>query len=129
LIIREAKGNPRLTNILCDNALVTGLGYKRKPITGAIAKEVIADFNGTTRQSYWKWIPITAGIGMCTVLLGWVMLTDIEGSWANGPITRVKGLIIQGIEIAKAKASSDEAVSKADIPHASEQQADPSQVK
>ena len=34
LILREAKGIPRLINILCDNALVTAFGYQERQVTG-----------------------------------------------------------------------------------------------
>ena len=30
-IIEEAQGIPRILNILCDNALITGFGYRKKP--------------------------------------------------------------------------------------------------
>jgi general secretion pathway protein A len=45
-ILDEAKGFPRLINILCDNALITGFGYQCNPVTEKIAKEVISDFRG-----------------------------------------------------------------------------------
>jgi hypothetical protein len=45
-IVREAKGIPRIINILCDNALVTGFGYRKKPVTSRIVREVIADLKG-----------------------------------------------------------------------------------
>jgi general secretion pathway protein A len=113
LIIREAKGNPRVMNILCDNALVTGLGYKKKPVSAGIAKEVIADLNGTTRRWSSKWIPISACIGVCAVLLGWLVLSESEGSWtAAASLTKVKGIISQGIEIAKARANMDDVSTK-----------------
>jgi type II secretory pathway predicted ATPase ExeA len=50
LIIREAQGIPRSINILCDSALVTGCGYGKKPVTRAIVKEVITDFQGTKKS-------------------------------------------------------------------------------
>lgn len=49
LIIREAQGIPRIINILCDSALVTGCGYQKKMITRSIVKEVIKDFQGTRK--------------------------------------------------------------------------------
>lgn len=44
IIIREANGVPRKLNVLCDNALITGFGYQKNPITARIAGEVVADF-------------------------------------------------------------------------------------
>jgi general secretion pathway protein A len=40
-IVRRAKGIPRALNILADNALVTGFGYGRKPVTVKVVREVI----------------------------------------------------------------------------------------
>ena len=45
-IIAESQGIPRLINVLCDNALITGFGYQKKRITARVADEVIADFKG-----------------------------------------------------------------------------------
>ncbi len=50
-IIGEARGFPRLINILCDNALITGFGYQRNPVGEKIVKEVIADFRGREFKS------------------------------------------------------------------------------
>jgi general secretion pathway protein A len=45
-IIAESKGIPRLINVLCDNALITGFGYQEKLVTARVAEEVIDDFKG-----------------------------------------------------------------------------------
>jgi general secretion pathway protein A len=45
-IIAESQGIPRLINVLCDNALITGFGCQKKRITTRVAEEVIADFKG-----------------------------------------------------------------------------------
>jgi general secretion pathway protein A len=45
-IIAESQGIPRLINVLCDNALITGFGCQKKHITAGVAEEVIADFKG-----------------------------------------------------------------------------------
>jgi len=55
-IVKGAKGIPRNLNILCDNALITGFGYKIKPVNTKVVKEVIADFNGKEKPSLLKWI-------------------------------------------------------------------------
>jgi len=54
-IVKEAKGIPRSLNILCDNALVTGFGYKKNPVNTKIVNEVITDFNGREEPSLLKW--------------------------------------------------------------------------
>jgi general secretion pathway protein A len=45
-IIEEAEGIPRILNILCDNALITGFGYRKKPVDIGVALEIIKDFRG-----------------------------------------------------------------------------------
>ncbi len=50
-IIKYAKGNPRAINILCDNALVTGYGSGRRPITRRKVNEVIDDLKGKSPTS------------------------------------------------------------------------------
>jgi len=55
-IVRRAKGIPRNINILCDNALITGFGYKKKPVNTNIVKEVIADFGGKAKPSLLRWV-------------------------------------------------------------------------
>ncbi len=67
-IIKKAKGVPRLINILCDNALIAGLGYNRRPVTKKIAEEIIRDFEGSLRpRRSRRWIP--AGAALCIALL------------------------------------------------------------
>ncbi|WP_142847821.1 AAA family ATPase [Telmatospirillum sp. J64-1] len=43
LVARHAQGIPRIINVTCDNALITGFGYKRRPVTESIVREVIRD--------------------------------------------------------------------------------------
>lgn len=54
-IIKAAQGSPRMLNILCDNALVAGFGYQKKQISGTIANQVIADFEGKGRPLALTW--------------------------------------------------------------------------
>ena len=49
-IVKSANGIPRRLNILCDTVLITGFGYRQAMISGAIAKEAIAAFNGSRRS-------------------------------------------------------------------------------
>lgn len=46
MLIKAAKGTPRVLNTLCSNALIAGFGYQQKPVTHKVAREVIADFQG-----------------------------------------------------------------------------------
>ena len=43
-IARYSKGIPRVINVVCDNAFITGYGYQKKPVTARIVREVCADF-------------------------------------------------------------------------------------
>jgi len=55
-IIAQSHGIPRLINILCDNALITGFGYQKERISVRVAKEVIADFKGHKGRGPMKWV-------------------------------------------------------------------------
>lgn len=54
-LVLSANGNPRMLNILCDNALLAGYGYQKKRITAKIANEVIAEFSGPEQQRTPTW--------------------------------------------------------------------------
>jgi general secretion pathway protein A len=43
-IVRYSGGIPRVLNVVCDNAFITGYGYGKKPVTAAVVREVCADF-------------------------------------------------------------------------------------
>lgn len=49
-IIKGANGIPRTLNILCDNALITGFGSQKNPVTARIAREVVSDMGGGGRK-------------------------------------------------------------------------------
>ena len=72
MIAAKAKGIPRIINILCDNALVTGMGYRKKPVNAKIVKEVIADLKAAEKSKpimrKFKWAPITAGLSFLLVI-------------------------------------------------------------
>jgi type II secretory pathway predicted ATPase ExeA len=54
-IVRKAAGNPRVINILCDNALITGYGNQEDPVSSGTAREIIADLEGKSSLKYLKW--------------------------------------------------------------------------
>ncbi len=62
LIVKQAEGIPRRINILCDNALITAVGYRMNPISAKIVKEVISDIDKQAPKRRWSWIPATAGV-------------------------------------------------------------------
>jgi general secretion pathway protein A len=47
LITRYAKGNPRVLNIVCDNALISGYGGQKRPITAGIVRDVIKELDAS----------------------------------------------------------------------------------
>ena len=49
-IVAYAEGIPRKIQILCDNALVAGLGYQKKPATAKIVNEAIGDMEGMSAK-------------------------------------------------------------------------------
>jgi general secretion pathway protein A len=100
-IVKEAKGNPRRINVLCDNALVTGLGYRRKPVTARIVKEVIADLDGTTQKVSWKWATVSAGICFFAILIGWSALDESHGFSTASYAAKLRDWLQQGVEMAK----------------------------
>lgn len=76
-IIRRARGIPRVLNILCDNALITGFGYQERPVTKRVVQEIIRDFTRT--EPSWtvhKWLPKSAVLALTLVLLliAWALL-------------------------------------------------------
>src|SRR5690606_10823244 len=51
-IAQRARGIPRVINILCDNALITGFGYQEKPVSLKVVKEVISDLGGRKKRRF-----------------------------------------------------------------------------
>ena len=74
MIVKEANGIPRIINILCDNALITGFGYKKKPVDTKIVKEIVADFKKDEKRSFWefsvwRWVSASFVIAILMVVL------------------------------------------------------------
>jgi general secretion pathway protein A len=68
-IVKTANGIPRVLNVLCDNALITGFGHQKRPVTKGITKEIARDFRGITRPVFVRtWLP-TAAVLLLTALL------------------------------------------------------------
>ena len=70
-IVRHAKGNPRIINILCDNSLVAGYGCQVKPVNKAIVSEVIADFEGRKQRRgvFWRAAGLVGLVGAAAALI------------------------------------------------------------
>lgn len=64
-IAKHSAGIPRKINVTCDNALITALGYQRKPVTLRMVNEVIKDLEGTKSEatpgrSWKRWAFVSA---------------------------------------------------------------------
>ena len=101
-IIRESKGIPRRLNILCDNALVTALGYQKNPVTDRIAKEVIHDLAGKPSHALWKLIPLVAG-ALILVLALVALMPLADSTFSQRPSLQTIGhLFGQGVDRSRA---------------------------
>ena len=66
-IVKSANGIPRRLNILCDAVLITGFGYRQALISGRVAKEAIAVFNGLSQPV--RRLQPRYAVGMLSVVL------------------------------------------------------------
>ncbi|GLI36317.1 ExeA family protein [Desulforhabdus amnigena] len=85
-IVRHSAGIPRKINILCDNALINGYGYMKKPVSDKIIKEMIADLEGKQVGRQWKWVFISITV---LVFIAGLLLLSPYGKWI---LSNVAGL-------------------------------------
>jgi general secretion pathway protein A len=82
LIVKEACGIPRIINVVCDNALITAFGYRRKPVDDKIIKEVIKDFRGGQPGVSFRWkfvlVPTLVVFSALVVLVSMALMTPKE---------------------------------------------------
>jgi len=97
-IVAQTGGVPRAINILCDNALMTGFGRQKKPVTSDIVKKVIADLEGKPRPRSFKLAAAAvAGLLLIVALAWWSPLKEIIPM--RGPSqARARGMIIGSIK-------------------------------
>jgi type II secretory pathway predicted ATPase ExeA len=69
LIARKGQGAPRILNILSDNALIAGFGYQIKPVTPAIVREAIADYQGRQSSKRLRWVMLPIALGALLIVL------------------------------------------------------------
>jgi len=70
-IVKEARGIPRLINILCDNALVTAFGYQERQVKGRVAREIIADRKVRSRpRAAGRWRVPAIGVAAAAMAAG-----------------------------------------------------------
>lgn len=83
-IVKKANGIPRVLNVLCDNALITGFGYRKKPVTKAIVREIIGDLEGAGRPgSVRKWLYGGAALVLLLVLIGTAWSLPLKQMWLD----------------------------------------------
>lgn len=99
-IVKEAKGIPRVLNILCDNALITGFGYKARPVNVKIVDEVITDYKGGEKEhSLLKWVITPAALLLLFVLvLFFISNKDLILSKVEDIFSQLKGVSISAVE-------------------------------
>jgi len=98
-IVKEAKGIPRYLNILCDNALITGFGYKKRPVNAKIVDEVITDYKGGEKEhSLLKWVIAPVALLLFIVLVLFLYANkDLILSRAGSILSRPKAVSISKI--------------------------------
>jgi len=99
-IVKEAKGIPRILNILCDNALITGFGYKKRPVNAKIVNEVITDYYGGEKEISLLKLLITSGAVLLFIVLLLFFISNKNLILSKGKdiLNRLKGVSISKVE-------------------------------
>jgi general secretion pathway protein A len=87
-IIRCAKGNPRIINTLCDNALIAGYAAEEMPISAKTVRAVIAEYQNTSRKYLWRHaLPrsLAAAAVLALLFLGAGFMEKRGGSFLEAP--------------------------------------------
>lgn len=73
-IVKKSRGIPRIINVLCDNALITGFGYQKQPVNQAIAREIIRDYDGMKWPSGGRWwFPAVSALTLFLIAIAWFL--------------------------------------------------------
>ena len=88
-IVKSANGIPRRLNILCDAVLIAGFGYRHAIISGGIAKEAIAVFNGSHRSQPARRLQPRYALGLLSLVVAvafyLLYLSAIPSITVSGP--------------------------------------------
>jgi len=68
-IYRRSSGIPRLINVLCDNALVTGFVEEKRPIDKQVIRDVAKDMEGPARAQRPAWYYVFASVVFLLVIV------------------------------------------------------------
>jgi general secretion pathway protein A len=85
-IVKEAKGIPRIINVIGDNALITAFGYDQNPVDSKIIKEVIADLHGRDPAVPVRW---RTAVAVSLVVIAALLLFFFRNSLVHKEITTV----------------------------------------
>jgi general secretion pathway protein A len=95
-IVKHAKGNPRVLNIVCDNVLVNAYGAQQMPISHGLVKEVIRELSPQLRRTApafdWRHLaPVATAAAIALVAgaasLGMWRAQEPAAAAANAPAT------------------------------------------
>ena len=75
-IARASRGFPREINVLCDNALINGFGYKAKPVSRKIARMVAHEFAARRPHRALKWLTAAFAASLVFGLTGTLMYAN-----------------------------------------------------
>jgi general secretion pathway protein A len=78
-IVKQSLGIPRKINIICDNALISGFGYGKKPVPLKVVNEVIADLEGRTTRASLKWVAACAVLAFACLVIAGISLYRATG--------------------------------------------------
>jgi len=78
--VKAAGGIPRVLNILCDNALITALGYRTKKVSRRIAREIIVDYRAKSKQraSRKGWAVAGSAVGTLAVVTAFFVVMNFD---------------------------------------------------
>lgn len=134
MIAAEARGIPRVINILCDGALAAGLRSREKPVDAKIVRDVIAETRPAVKPGEkWRWpgwAPAAAGVtGMLLIALFFMLFKVFDTlEQHKAQIAKLRQPIVRAKvdpalrEQALLKAKQTEAEAAAQVPPAFSQQ-------
>jgi general secretion pathway protein A len=88
-IVKHAQGIPRVLNTIASNAIITGAGYRQKPIGARVVGEVVSDLKIGASRKFLRWASaagIAAAAAVCVFagfLLWWHPVSADAGSSVN----------------------------------------------
>ena len=86
-IYKRTGGIPRLINVLCDNALVTGYVEEKRPIDKKVIRDVAKDMEGPVLAQRPAWNYVFASFVFLIVIVGILLFWTKEISLSNLPST------------------------------------------